>query len=110
MFVAGAAVGAGALYALGEDSIESYFESSLAETHAAALAHFTAHGEVETDRPGSRESRIRAVVEGVRFDLQLTAVTTGPTRVVVQAPKWATLAPDLVAAREFADQLAHHLE
>lgn len=106
VFVAGAAVGAGAVYALGEDSVETYFEATRAEVHDAARALL---GEVELEEAGAKESRLQGEADGIRFDLRMSAVTPGTTRVVVQARKWKTLAPAVDAARSFVDRLALQL-
>jgi hypothetical protein len=109
VFIAGAAVGAGAIYSLGEDSVEQYFEASIAEAHAAALAEIRHRGEIRSEDPGSKEGRIEAEVEDSEVDVFFTAVTESTTRVVVRARKWQTLAPDLDLAQQLADRIALRL-
>lgn len=106
VFVAGAAVGAGAVYALSEDSVETYFEAPREAVHAAARDLLDA---VETEELGAKESRLEGEADGVRYGIGMSAVTPGTTRVVVQARKWKTLAPDLDAARSLVDRLALQL-
>lgn len=106
VFLAGAAVGAGAIYALSEDAIETYFEAPREDVHAAARAEFA---EVAAEQAGAKESSLQGEIDGVRYDLEFTAVTPGTTRVVVQARKWKTLAPDLDSARAFVDRVALRL-
>jgi hypothetical protein len=106
VFLAGAAVGAGAIYVLSEDAIETYFEAPREDVHAAARAEFA---EVAAEQAGAKESSLQGEIAGVRYDLEFTAVTPGTTRVVVQARKWKTLAPDLDSARAFVDRVALRL-
>lgn len=109
IFVAGAAVGAGAFYALGEDSVEQYFEVPIAAAHAAAAAELRARGELTLEDPGAREGRIEARVEGREVAVFLTAVTPGTTRLIVRARKWGTVSPDLERARFLLDRIALRL-
>ncbi len=109
VFIAGAAVGAGAIYSLGEDSVEQHFEAAIAEAHAAALAEVRQRGELRSEDPGSKEGRIEADVDDSEVDVYLTAVTESTTRVVVRARKWQTLAPDLDLAQHLADRIALRL-
>lgn len=110
VFLAGAAVGAGAIYVLGEDAVETHFDAPLEEVFAACRSEVEAAGEVQEESRGAKESRLTGNSDGVRYDLRLTAVTANATRVVVQARKWRTLAPDLDGARAFVDRLALRLQ
>lgn len=108
-FVVGAAAGAGAMYALGEDSTEQFFDAPMPQAHAAALAELTARGEVRRDDPGAKEGVIEASVEGSKITVSLHVMTGSTTRIVVTARKWGSLAPDLDGAQMLADRIARRL-
>ena len=106
VFVAGAAVGAGAVYALGTDSVEVYLEAPIAQAHAVAAEELRQHGTLILDDPGAKSGTLTAEVAGSKIEIALTAVMPGTTRAVVRARKWKTLAPDLESAERIADRIA----
>lgn len=110
VFLAGAAIGAGAIYVLGEDAVETHFDAPFEEVFAACRAEVEAGGEVEEEHRGAKEGSLTGNADDIRYDLRLTAVTAQATRVVVQARKWRTLAPDLDGAKSFVDRLALRLQ
>lgn len=107
VLVVGAGLGAGAMYALGEDSIELYTEHSLDSVYSAAQLHFEDVGEVKVEEMGVKEAYIAARVDDTDIDVYLTGVTDNTTRMVVKARKWRSTAPDLDMAQEIADRIAY---
>jgi len=109
VLIAGAAIGAGAMYALGEDSTEIYLDADLEDAYAAAQAEFQEKGELEEVSAGVAESSVSGRMGEDRVDIFLTRITDNTTRVVVQARKWADLAPNLPVADRVADRIAYRV-
>jgi uncharacterized UPF0146 family protein len=107
VLVVGAGLGASAMYALGEDSIELYTEHSLDSVYSAAQLHLEDVGEVKVEEMGIREAYISARVEDADIDVFLTGVTDHTTRIIVKARKWGSTAPDLDVAQDIADRIAY---
>jgi hypothetical protein len=107
VLVVGAGIGAGAMYALGEDSIELYIDHTLDSVYSAAQLHLEDVGEVKVEEMGVREAYIAARVEKADVDIYLTGVTENTTRLIVKARKWNAAAPDLELAQDLADLIAY---
>ena len=110
VLVAGAALGAGAMYALGEDSVRIFVESDMADTYAAAEAEFQDRGSLESMEQGIKEGRLSARVDDDQVDVFLTRITDNTTEMVVQARKWKDLAPNLELAQQVSDRIAYRLD
>ncbi len=103
VFVAGAAIGAGVVYALGEDSVEVFLDAELEQVHAAARAVLQERGEVREDSLGARTSRLEADWDGRDVEVDLERATDDTVRMVVGARRFSDLAPDQDTARRVAD-------
>lgn len=110
VLVAGAALGAGAMYALGEDSVRIFVESDMDDTYAAAEAEFQDRGSLESMEQGIKEGRLTARVDDDQVDVFLTRITDNTTEMVVQARKWKDLAPNLELAQQVSDRIAYRLD
>ncbi|MGB0953901.1 MAG: DUF3568 family protein [Planctomycetota bacterium] len=109
VLVAGAAIGAGAMYALGEDSTEVFVDAPMEDAYAAAQAELQEKGELDEIAGGLGESSVVGKVDGHKVEVYLTRITDNATRVVVQARKWADLAPNLELAQRLADRIAYRV-
>lgn len=107
VLIAGAAIGAGAMYALGEDSTEIFLDVTLDGAYAAAQAELQETGELDEISGGVGESSVSGRLDDDRVDIFLSRITDNTTRVVVQARKWADLAPNLELAERVADRIAY---
>jgi len=109
VFVAGAAVGAGVVYALGEDSVEVFLDAELEQVHAAARAVLAERGEIREDTVGARTSHLEADWDGRDVEVDLERATDATVRMVVGARRFSDLAPDQDTARRVADLVAARL-
>lgn len=103
-------LGAGAMYALGEDSVRIFVESDMDDTYAAAEAEFQDRGSLESMEQGIKEGRLTARVDDDQVDVFLTRITDNTTEMVVQARKWKDLAPNLELAQQVSDRIAYRLD
>ncbi len=110
VLVVGAGIGAGAMYVLGEDSVELYVDADLDEVYEATQEHLEDGGEVTTEDMGIREAFVSATVDGVEVEVFLTGVTDTTTRIVVKARKWRETSPDLDVAQATADRIAFRVQ
>ncbi len=110
VLVVGAGIGASAMYALGEDSIELYLDHPMNSVYTAAQAQIEDTGDVELEELGVKEAYISARVDDAEIDIFLTGVTENTTRMVVKARKWKSTAPDLDAAQSIADRIAYRAD
>lgn len=107
VLVAGAAIGAGAMYALGEDSTEVFVDATMDDVYAAAQAELQEKGELDEVSAGLGESSVSGKLDNDRVDIFLSRITDSTTRVVVQGRKWADLAPNLELSQRLADRIAY---
>lgn len=110
VLAAGAAIGAGAMYALGEDSVRIYLESGIDDVYAASEAEFQDRGSLESVDLGNKEGKLSAKVDDHQVDVFLTRITDNTTELVVKARKWADLAPNLELAQQVSDRIAYRLD
>jgi len=106
VLVVGAGLGAGAMYALGEASVESYLEQSMTSVYSAAQAQLEDGGSIEFEEVGVREAYLTARVDDTDIEIFLTAVTKNTTRMVVKARKWRSTAPNTEVAQVTSDRIA----
>ena len=102
----GAAIGAGAVYALGEDGIQVFLEEPMEDVLAASQAVLDERGDIEREDLGEKEALLEARDEDFRYTVTLTAVTENTTELVIQARRWAKLAPAPEEAKRLADRIA----
>lgn len=110
VLVVGAGIGVGAMYVLGEDSVELYVDADLDEVYEATRDDLGESGEVTMDDIGVREAFVAATVDDVEVEVFLTGVTESTTRIVVKARKWRETAPDLDLAQATADRIAFRVQ
>lgn len=110
VLVVGAGIGAGAMYVLGEDSIELYVDASLDDVYEATQEELGDGGEVTVDDIGVKEAFVAATVDEIEIEVFLTGVTDNTTRIVVKARKWRETAPDLDIAQATADRIAYRVQ
>lgn len=110
VLVAGAAIGAGAMYALGEDSVRIYLDYGMDDVYSAAEAEFQDRGSLESMDQGIKEGQLSARVEEHQVEVFLTRITDNTTELVVKARKWSDLAPNLELAQQVSDRIAYRLE
>jgi len=106
---AGAAVGAGVVYAAGEDSSEVYLDRSRDEVFDACVAELEAQGSVEVrDR---QDSRIEGTVDGASVVVRLERPSRSLIRVNVRARKHvAGITPAPRIAERVASGVVSRLE
>ncbi|MDA0666850.1 MAG: DUF3568 family protein [Planctomycetota bacterium] len=109
VLAAGAVLGAGAMYSLGEDSVQTYFDAPMTDVFAAAQAEFRDRGSMELLEAGNDESFIRARVENVEVEVFLKRITDNTTEMVIKARKWEDMAPDLESAERVADRISYRI-
>ncbi|MFK5957147.1 MAG: DUF3568 family protein [Planctomycetota bacterium] len=105
----GAAIGAGAMYSVGEDSEQIYLDAPMTDVFSAAQAEFKDRGSLEMLEAGNQESFMSAKVEDVQVEIFLRKITDNTTEMVVKARKWADMAPDLEMAGRVADRIAYRV-
>ena len=110
VLAAGAAIGAGAMVALDEDSIQLYLDAGLDDVFAASQAEFRERGALEVVEAGKQEGYLRARVDDTELEVFLTRITDRTTRMVVKARKWKEMMPDLEQAERVADRIAYRVE
>ena len=109
VLAAGAAIGAGAMYSMGEDSTELYLDAGLDDVFAAAQAEFRERGVMEEIEAGRTEGHIQARLDAEDVEVFLTKLTENTTRMVVKARKWREMAPALEVAERVADRIAYRV-
>ena len=110
VLAAGVALGAGAMYSLGEDSVQTYVEVPMTDAFAAAQAEFRDSGELGLLEAANKESFIRATVEDNEVEVFFHRITDNTTEMVVKARKWADMAPNLELAERVSDRITYRLE
>ncbi len=107
VLLVGAAIGAGVVHAISEDSVEVLFEAGFDEVYDVCEAQLERAGTVE------RSDDLRGELEGATVDSQveITIDTTrqGYQRVTVRPRKLSGLSPDLETAQWLADAISRRL-
>ena len=109
VLAAGVALGAGAMYSLGEDSVQTYLDAPMTDVFSAAQAEFRDRGSIELLEAGNKESFMRAKVEDVEVEVFFTRITDNATEMVIKARKWSDMAPDLELAGCVSDRIAYRV-
>lgn len=110
VFVIGAGVGAGALYALGEDSVDGYLKADIEDLFDAAEADFEQHGSLDSSEQGARECTLVGTLNKSKVEVFLIQLTDETTHVVIKARKWSSTSPDLETARDMLDRITFRVE
>ena len=110
VLAAGAAIGAGAMYALGEDSVRIYLDAGMDDVYAASEAEFQDRGSLESLDMGNQEGKLSAKVDDHQVEVFLTRLTDNTTELVVKARQWSDLAPNLELAQPVSDRIAYRLD
>jgi hypothetical protein len=105
-FAIGAAIGAGTVYALGEDAARVYLEAPMADVLEASRAVVVERGEIERDDPGESEAILVVRGDEYQYTVELKALTPNTTELVVSARRWARMAPAQEEATRMADRIA----
>lgn len=105
----GAALGAGTMYSLGEDSERIYLDAPMTDVFSAAQAEFRDRGSLELLEAGNKESFLSAKVEDAQIEVFLSKITDNTTEMVVKARKWSDMAPELEMAGRVADRIAYRV-
>ncbi len=106
----GAAIGAGAVYSLGEDGIQVFLDAPMEDVLAATQAELADHGEMEREDIGKKDALLESKDEEFRYTVTLKAVTESTTELVIRARRWAKLAPAPEEAKRLADRIAFRLD
>jgi len=106
----GAALGAGGVYAMGDDAARVYLDAPMADVVSASQALLEEGGTIERDDPGEKESVLEGRSDDYRYTIELTALTENTTELVVHARRWAKLAPAQEEAKRLADRIAYRVD
>ncbi|RMH01691.1 MAG: DUF3568 family protein [Planctomycetota bacterium] len=103
----GAAIGAGVVYAVSEDSVEVLFDAPFDEVFDVCEAQLERSGRVELsdDARGAVEGSVRDSEVSIRIE----TTRQGLQRVTVTARKYEGLGPDLETAQWLADAISRRL-
>lgn len=107
VLLVGAAIGAGVVHAVSEDSVEVLFDAGFDEVYDVCEAQLERAGTV------TASDDLRGVLEGSaeesRIDITIDTTRQGLQRVRVTARRFSGLSPDLETAQWLADAISRRL-